>query len=548
MSIPKEPRQMMINMMYLVLTALLALNISAEILNAFYSVNNGIVETKKAIASKNGVTYAALDKQAQINPEKAAPLVAAANQVQAISKAFENYVELLQNELVEEVNGDTVADYIETGQAKNLEASSRIFVKIGKGDELEKRILEDREKLLAVIASIKPEERAQFEASLSLGIRDPKLSAAESEEQDTRTWAQKNFEMVPSIAALIVLNSLQNDMKNSEADIANWLLSQIGATDFKFDQLKGSIIPKKPFVTVGEKFSADIFISASSAAISPQVYLGSLDYTIASKDPDGNFKADITTNPVKNPSGPFDAIRGIYKYETVASGEGSHSITGAIAVMNENTGITTYYPFETEYQSFKPMAVVSPDAMNVLYIGVSNPLSVSVPGFAPEMVSASISQGSVTGSKGKYAATVTTVGTAKVGVTAKLDDGTSKKIGDVEFRVKRIPDPLAKLGKGAYEKGGKVAAGTFKAQTGIRAELEDFVFDARFTMVSYTVTYVAKRQDPISADNSGAVYNSKISEFVQKAKPGDAFYFDNIKAKGPDGQSRTLPSLVFQLI
>ncbi len=548
MAIPKEPRQMMINMMYLVLTALLALNISAEILNAFYSVNSGIVETKKAIISKNDVTYDALDKQATINPEKAAKLVTAAEQVKKISKEFDFYVETLQDALVAEVNGDTVNDYIETGQAKNLEAASRIFVKKKKGDELEKRILEDREKLLAVVASVKAEDRVLFETSLSLGIKDPKLSAEEAEAQDSRTWAEKNFLMVPSIAALIVLNSLQNDMKNSEADIANWLLSQIGATDFKFDQLKGSIIPKKPFVTVGEKFSADIFVSASSSALSPQVFLGPLDYSIAPKDADGNFKSDIMTNPVRNPDGPFDAIGGIYKYETTASGEGMHSITGAIAVKNESTGATTYYPFETEYQSSKPMAVVSPDAMNVLYIGVVNPLSVSVPGFPPEAVSASISQGSVTGSKGKYSATVITVGTAKVGVTAKLDDGTSKKIGDVEFRVKRIPDPLAKLGKGAYEKGGKVAAGTFKAQTGIRAELEDFVFDAKFTMISYTVTYVAKRQDPISGDNSGAVYNSKISEFVQKAKPGDAFYFDNIKAKGPDGQSRTLPSLVFQLI
>jgi hypothetical protein len=548
MSIAKEPRQMMINMMYLVLTALLALNISAEILNAFYSVNGGIVETKKAIETQNNLTYAALAKQAEINPEKAQKVVEAANQVKQISIDFEAYVEALKDELVTAVGGNTETDYIEEGQAKNLDAASRIFVKLKKGDDLETRIRNDRDQLLSIIASVDPEVRANFESTLALSIKDPKVAEGDEEKADSRTWAQKNFEMVPSIAALIVLNSLQNDMKNAEADIINWLLSQIGATDFKFDQLKASIIPKKPFVTVGEKFSADIFVSASSSASNPKVYIGSLDPSIAVKDENDNYKEIVGNNPVKNPTQTLDAIGGIVKYEMTASGEGINRITGAIEVKNESTGEIKYYPFETEYQSAKPMAVVSPDKMNVLYIGVDNPLSVSVPGFQAEMVSASITEGSITGGKGKYVAKVTKAGTVKVNVSAKLDDGTTKAIGAAEFRVKRVPDPIAKLGKGTYEKGGKVQAGTFKAQSGIRAELENFDFELKFNIISYEVTYVAKRQDPISSENNGGGFSSKVQEYVQKAKPGDVFYFDQIKAKGPDGLPRTLPSLVFQLI
>jgi hypothetical protein len=143
---------------------------------------------------------------------------------------------------------------------------------------------------------------------------------------------------------------------------------------------------------------------------------------------------------------------------------------------------------------------------------------------------------------------VTTVdlkGETEVVVSVKMPEGSSKTMGSKSFRVKRVPDPVAKIGN---DKGGSVKAATFKVQRGIIAELENFDFDIKFQVVGYEMTYAAARQDLLTAMADGPLFTQKMLDFLGKAKPGDAFYFDKIKVKGPDQVVRTLPSIVFKMI
>jgi len=183
--------------------------------------------------------------------------------------------------------------------------------------------------------------------------------------------------------------------------------------------------------------------------------------------------------------------------------------------------------------------------MNVFYIGVDNPVSVSVPGFAAERVTASISSGTITGSNGKYTVKVTQPGKAIVTVSAKQLDNTTKSMGQVEFRVKRVPDPIAKVAK---QPGGAIAAAKIKVQRGMEADLENFDFDIKFQIVGFEMTYAAKRQDLVTARVNGPMFDSKMLDFINRAKPGDMLYFDDIRAKGPDGSTRKLPSIAFKII
>jgi gliding motility-associated protein GldM len=185
--------------------------------------------------------------------------------------------------------------------------------------------------------------------------------------------------------------------------------------------------------------------------------------------------------------------------------------------------------------------------MNVFYIGVDNPVSISVPGFPAEKVSASITAGSIipAGAGGKYTVKVTQPGKVNVTVSAKQLDNSVKSMGAVEFRVKRVPDPIAKI---ADQPGGSISTSKFKVQRGMIAVLENFDFDIRFQIVGFEMTYGAKRQDLVSARASGPLFDSKMLDFINRAKPGDTFYFDDIKAKGPDGTIRKLPTIAFKLI
>lgn len=549
MSIPKEPRQQMINMMYLVLTALLALNVSAEVLNAFKLVSDGMTASNNAMDSKNAFVMNALEQSMQNDKKKTEKYYNDAIVAQRMVDEFVEYVGGLRAKLIEQSGG-----YLEEGDTtsglkgkKDYDTPTRLMVDQKEGDELQRRIAVLRDSLLT-LPSLDDQDKTALDDQMTLTSDfEPMKDAAKKLGKDT--WSEYLFDHVPVIAVNTILTKIQGDAKNSETLILDRLLGKIGAKDYKFDALNSQVIAKSSYVLVGSEYKADIFVGASSSTQVPEVYVGKFKPGSGARQEDGSITTvKLTENPLQEGYDTLPVDGSIGKLTEKATKVGIVQKEGVIRVKQPTGTGYDYYPFELEYQSAQSSVVVSPTKMNVLYIGVDNPMAVSVAGFPANRVMASIGQGTISKdskAEGGYVARVKQVGDTKINVSCRLDDGSVKAMGSVDFRVKRIPDPIAKV---AGQAGGNIKASTFKVQRGVLAVLENFDFDVRYNITGFELTYAAKRQDLVTDNATSAVFTGKMLDWMNRAKPGDVFYFDNVKAKGPDGTTRKLPSIAFKLI
>ncbi len=234
---------------------------------------------------------------------------------------------------------------------------------------------------------------------------------------------------------------------------------------------------------------------------------------------------------------------GIAKYTASTSSTGVKKYKVDIDLTNPTTGKRETYSEEFEYEVGRRSVTVAADKMNVFYIGVENPLSVSAAGVSTNELQVSGSGGGIrlnrTGN-GKYSATVSTPGKTNVRVS-----GGGLTATNFEFRVKRIPDPVARLSNSS---GGDMANGEFRAQGGVGAFLDNFDFDAKCQVTGFNLIYVARRQDPQISTNVGPRYTGDSRALISKAKPGDIYYFDNVRAKCPGDQAtRKINTMVFKI-
>jgi gliding motility-associated protein GldM len=508
-------RQKMIGMMYLVLTALLALNISAEAIKAFGLIRKGLDETTANFDSKISFTFSAFDNAMKNDAEKTKPYLDKAKAAKAMSQELFDYIEVLKEEMIEmgggyAGEGDEKNIYEIKGE-KDLDKAAELMITKGKGPELKDKINETRDKMLALVD---PTQRAEL--NLTLSAEDPPAS----EDGLALSWESYMFEGKPLTAAVALLSKLQTDVRNAELDIVNFLFKAISASDFKFDQLEATVIPGSDYVLTGQEYNAKIFISASSSTQDPEVYIGSVDE-------EGKLKGEGTLLPVED---------GKAVYKTVPSREGVVEWGGVIQVKKPGSNEVTSYPFKKSFIAAKSSVVVSADKMNVLYIGVPNPMSISAPGIPNEKVTARFKgNGRFTGNgrKGSYTAMVTTPGTTKIEVIAELPSGEKKVMGFKEYRIKTVPPPTPKF---AGKNEGTVSRGELKVQRGIFAELENFDFDLKYTVTKYRFIMTRKSNSPIIKEGRSQVLSSDVVAALGRADPGERVLFDQIYAKGPDGK------------
>ncbi len=503
----ETPRQKMIGMMYLVLTAMLALNVSEEFMNAFKLVNDGLETTASNFASANKISYDAFESSLRNDEAKTRPFYNKAQLAKKYTSELDSYIAELKKELTAEAGGIDE----ETGdiaKRSDMEIGVQMMITDKKGTELKNKILETRKKLMDMIDE---KDRKDFNFSLNA------VAPEKDKEGIQKTWEEKNFQGVPVTAIVTILSKIQNDNKNAEAEIVKHLLSKINATDFKFDQLEATVVAPTSYVLVGQTYEADVFISASSKTQLPNVVVGGRSL------------------PLENGKG---------KYKVTPTQEGFIKWGGVINVKGPDGAIKPY-KFEAEYQAAKPTAVVSADKMNVLYIGVDNPISVSVPGLPKEKLRASLNgKGSLTGSNGKYIARVSEAGKVMITVSGEVAKGDVKQLGGMEYRVKRVPDPVAKVGGIAS---GPMNASQLKAQRGVFAVLDNFDFDLKFNVKSYTVTILRARQDPLRIPVQGAAITSEVVGAMNALGSKDKVLFDDIIASGPDGSNRRLNSVIISV-
>ena len=498
MALPREPRQKMINIMYLVLTAILALNVSSEVINAFKVVDRSLITSSENIGAANSTLYKSLESKLTEpeSAEKARIWQPKAAMAQKLSADMNAYIETLKGDLKKEADLKLI-DGQESYREDNLDAATRLFETNGKGKELEAKLKQYREAML----NIDPEIRKEFEKTLPIDITVPK-----SKEGTKKDFTQTYFHMTPTVAALTMLSKFQNNVKNAENQVVTFAHNQIGAVKVIYDQFAALVGQSSNYVMPGQEIQITAGVGAYSKAAQPQITIGGAAQAL---DADG---------------------RAVYKFQ--AGGAGSKSVPVNVTYTKPD-GTKESKSFNVEYTVGTPGgAAVMLDKMNVFYIGVDNPVTISSgTGWDKTKVSAAGVSLSSAGGPGKYIVRASTVGKASITVNA---DG---KASTYDFRVKRIPDPIFMVGP---SKGGRVQSVMFKNQNFARAELEHFDFDARFSVVSATVYFSGANFPNVTPGQISGGSLAGLSGQLAKCIPGTSVTFDNVKVQGPDGTVRTI--------
>ena len=505
MALPKEPRQKMINLMYLVLTALLALNVSSEILNAFKVVDISLQNSSLNLASANNTLYASLSEKLADpkTKDKASIWEPKAEIAKKLSDDMNAYIDGLKNEL-KKASDLTMVNGKESYKEDDLDAATRLFDNQGKGKELENKLATYRKAML----DIDPEINKKFSKTIPIDV-DPPIGQDGTKKEFTQAY----FHMTPSVAGITLLSKFQNNVKNAEHDIVNFCHEQIGAVKIKFDKTGVLVGQSSNYIMPGQEMVITAGIGAYSSAAQPKISIGGASASV---------------------------VDGKATFKVSAAGAGPHSVPVSVTYLDQD-GVSITKTETVEYTVGTPGgAAIMLDKMNVFYIGVPNPITISS-GSGWDKTTVTPSGCSMSGSNGNRVITVTSGTAASLTVNA---DGKSSKF---DFRIKSIPDPIGMVGSSP---GGRIQSNIFKAQDFIRAELKNFDFDARFTVTSATVYFAGAGFANSGSVQTGTISSGSLAAIKSKidlCKPGSSVTFDDLKVTGPDGRARTIPPVSFVL-
>ncbi len=507
-----SPRQKMINLMYIVLMAMLALNVSADVLKGIHLVNESLTHSTANSTSQNASIYATLDEAMKQNPEKTREWYNKAQMVKHISDSLYNFAEDLKWEIAREADGDD-ADINNIEDQENLEAATHVMLAptTGKGGKLKEAINNYRRDILVMINDTAQQRIIGSNFSTEIPKNENTLGM---------NWQQYMFESTPVLAAITLLTKIQNDVRYAEGEVLHQLIANIDQKDVRVNQINAYVIPSSQTVVRGSKFSAQIIMAAVDTTQRPDIYIG--DKQIGSS----------TYEMICNTTGEF-TLKG---YMTMQGGDGN-------MIRRE---------FEQPYTVVDPSATVSATMMNMLYAGYQNPISVSVPGVPANRISATMTGGTLTKkSDGEYIAVPAKVGEdVTITVTAQ-NEGRNQEMGKFTFHVRKLPDPTAYIA--IADKDGNPSR--FRGETpiskavllkteGIGAAIDDGLLDIAFRVIGFETTFFDRMGNVIPEVSKSANFTERQKEMFRDLSRGKRFYISNVKAIGPDGIERTLPAAI----
>ncbi|MFC2101548.1 gliding motility protein GldM [Bacteroidota bacterium] len=528
----ETPRQKMIGMLYLVLTALLALNVSKEILEAFVVVNETMETTNKNFSQKVDGSYNKFKEQFIIDPEKVGPYWDKAQEAQVLSNSLINYIDSLKYEVIAKT--EKIAIIQEAGNIKladierkdNYDTPTQFFIGQSQDGteclaaELRARIEVYREKMLSLL-----DEKQRNVVQIGLRTDGPYYDSQKREQN----WQMHNFYRTILAAAVTILNELKAEVLNAEYDVVNKLYESVSAADFKFDTLSAKVIPKTNYVFLGEEYQAEILVAAYDKTQNPIVrYILGAD----------------SLSPVNyGGSTSLSGADGVVIMKLPASREGVKKFAGFIKILGP-LGDTMTYHFKDEYFVAKPSLTVSPTKMNVFYIGVDNPVSISVAG-GPERIVPSISYGSIKQVGDDWVVYNLPKGQKEAVITVNaVFSGKSKHMGTNTFRLKTVPPPIATI---AGSDGGVVEKQLILAQPYLFADMpRDFEFDLKYTVTSYKFYYTNNSGYTDGISVTGNRLTPEIIRIIQDARRNALVSFESIRAVGPDGD-RALSTITIRI-
>jgi gliding motility-associated protein GldM len=508
-----SPRQKMIGMMYLVLTAMLALNVQREILDAFVVIEDGTASSLRSLEKRNGSLYSEFKFAHGLDPLKTGSYWEGANSVQQESDHLVSRIDSLKSQIIAATEGiePSVADTISLLNLDKIDQyndATRILA----GEK------EDASTGEAHQLRVKIESFAQYVngtmGTLHLDSLSMPFDFSERLVEDKMVnWEMRTFYEIPMAACIAILTKLQNDVRTIEYNAVSQMLSAVDVDDIPVDTVIARVVPRSQYIILGETYQSDIFLSAYNSTTQPEIEF----------------------------DGPGDMVieDGMGKLSFRPATHGSFDYKGQI-VIHDKKGNPRKFPFESSYMVVKPSASVSPTKMNVLYVGPKNPLSISVPGIPEDKVSVSISGGNQirkTGA-GLYEADMVLSSPANVEVIVKAEmDGGVKEMARMTFRVKKLPTPYVRFG--SVKNSGRMDAFDLINSSLIAEYDPDFVFQLPLTVVEFKLI-VNRGDDNVDRLISGRKLRQQDEELMRSLKPGTVVYLEDMRVK--DASGRVLPA------
>lgn len=499
----------MINLMYVVLMAMLALNVSSDVLEGFSLVEESLNRSADNASRVNEGIYSDFDAQMKANPAKVKEWYDKAQYVRSISDSLYNLADELKLAIVKQSDGDD-GDVRHIKNKEDLEAASHVMLAPAKGHgkQLYDAINSYREHITKMVTD--PDKKKMIASNLSTEVPETAKAAG-------KNWQEYMFEGMPAAAAVTLLTKLQNDVRYAEGEVLHNLISNVDMKDIRVNQLNAYVIPNSQTIVQGGKFSAQIIMAAVDTTCRPTIYVGGKE-----------IKSD----------------KGLY--ETVCGSVGDFTLKGWIEMMN-GSGEKIKREFSQPYSVVPPSATVAADLMNVLYAGYDNAMSVSVPGVPASKITATMTGGTLTSKgDGKFNARPSAPGTdAVITVTAQLE-GRSQEMGKFTFRVRKLPDPTAFIayadGNGGtnHFRGGKLAKQVLVSTNGIGAAIDDGLLNIPFAVHGFETTFYDNMGNAVPYVSNSASFTAAQKDQMKQLSRGKRFYITRIKAVGPDGVERTL--------
>ena len=505
---PVSPRQKMINLMYVVLMAMLALNVSSEVLDGFSIVEESLRRTTANSSAENQVLFGDFEAQMKKNPEKVRQWFEKASEVKQMSDSLYDMAQQLKLAIVKEADGKN-GDLEHIKNKEDLEAANQVMLApgVGKGKALFDAINQFRTRILTMVTD--EHQKKVIMSNLSTDL--PK---------DARTmgknWQEFMFEDMPVAAAVTLLSKLQSDVRYAEGEVLHTLVSNVDVKDMRVNKIDAFVIPEKTTLYPGETFAANIVMAAVDTTMQPEIYVNGTR---------------------------INSVNGRYSF--TAGSVGEHSFGGYLLTHNA-AGETIRRDFLQKYSVIPAPsgATVAADLMNVLYAGFQNPMSVSVPGVPQNAVSVSMSGGTLTAKgNGHYVAVPSAVGKDVTFTVSANDKGKTRQMGQVTFKVRKLPDPTPYVVVGTDRfKGGGLAKASLMGLSGIGAAIDDGLLDIPFRVVSFETVFFDNMGNAVPMASEGASFSARQKDAFRKLSRNRRFYISHVTAIGPDGLTRKLTS------
>jgi len=555
----------MIGMMYLVLTALLALNISKEVLNGFVKVENSLRTTQGTLNSKVNETSTELETKYLQNQEKVEPFYNKGQEINSDASDLVAYITEMKARIMAASAGSYTEDgtlniegflgkdengmdtVLNLGMVPIKDEYQNVTTFVGMAEpfepldgdwtalQLKTKMESFRDQLKTISVTDNQGVRRELPDYLKLQLDETFAFSGEIQEGKEVSWEHANFYHVPLAAVMPLMTKMTLDIQDIQEDILSWLLGSVDAKSYKFTNLMPLVVPESNYILRGDSFRADVLLAAFDGTNPPDIYVDNTKWN-------GRDSAKLEFEGTDALPIGSDGL-GKLRIATRGMSLGDANYKGLIRFQGPDGNIQDFPYYTPSFTVAEPALVVSPTKMNVFYRGLPNPVEVSVPGVPADKIDVRISGNHKIKKESDGTFTITPGRDAKANITvsAELPDGSKKSLPAKEFRVKRIPDPAPFfVGKTSSDR--SISKQALVGADGLGAQMVNFDFDVRVVVKSFSVS-VSRDGTLVEKNSNSNRLTAEMKQLFNRVSRGNVVYFEDIIVGMPDGTERQVAAM-----